>query len=145
MLFAFLSIVTFKKPYNIPQAKDEKIKSFVFLRFSCSVLMQCCYLRSKFSKDHVKFALEINTLSCGYQIWCFFFCFTLYSLCSFSTGGNLFSWFVRKDYKETNEHKQTQTYNLGETVQHLCMWKMWRKKNEVIPTQSNHLQWLDET
>lgn len=117
------------RSYNIPQAKDEeKMLSYFFaFHVRCSFSFVICDLN--FSKDHGKFALEINTLSCGYQIW-WFFCFTFYSLCSFDTSGNLFSWFVQKDYKRRNEHTHTLSVR---PFSILCMWKMWRKKRKSFP------------
>lgn len=118
MLFGFLSIGTFLNPYNIPQAKDEQkivfISSLFMFGVQCSFNVVICDLN--FSKDHGKFALEINTLSCGYQIWCFFFVSHFISSCLVGTGGNLFSWFVQKDYKETNSLSslsQTHTNSLS--------------------------------
>lgn len=149
MHVTFLSIGTFINPYNIPQAKDVKKKNrshFFAFHVRCSFNVVICDLN--FSKDHGKFALEINTLSCGYQIWCFF-CFTfifhgvhsaLVVICSVDL------------FKKTTK-KQTKTQSLSFSHTHTHSVKRLpfvhaanvAQKEEVIPIQSNHSQWLDET
>lgn len=130
MLFAFLSIGTL---YNISHFTGERRRkkncSFAFhVRCSFNVI---CDLN--FSKDHSKFALEINRLSCGYQIWCYLLLFHALFTVLFGTSGNLFSWFVQKDYKETDEYRVHTQIHSVRPFNILCMWKMWRKKRKSFP------------